>query len=96
MQETRGRSPGGEDPLQEERATCSSVLASKIPGTEEPGKTEERGRTEEPGRLQSVGSQGDGRDSDQRMHTHTLIWMLHWPWHQLPPGGKLWGKAGGR
>ena len=36
---------GGEDPLEEERATYSSILAWKIPSTEEPG------------RLQSIGSQ---------------------------------------
>ena len=29
--------PGGEDPLEEEVATCSSVLAWRIPWTEEPG-----------------------------------------------------------
>ena len=36
---------GQEDPLEEERATHSSILAWKIPWTEEPG------------RLQSMGSQ---------------------------------------
>ena len=44
------RSLGGEDPLQEGTATHSSVLAWRIP------------RTEEPGRLQSTGSQRVGRD----------------------------------
>ena len=35
----RGRfqSLGREDPLEEEVATCSSILAWKIPGTEKPG-----------------------------------------------------------
>ena len=37
MQETRVRSLGGEDPLQKEMATHSSILAWKIPWTEEPG-----------------------------------------------------------
>ena len=45
MQETRGRSLGQEDPLEEEMTTHSSVLAWKIPWTEEPGG------------LQSMGSQ---------------------------------------
>ena len=48
MQETldmQVRSLGGEDPLEEEMATHSSILALRIP------------RTEEPGRLQSLGSQ---------------------------------------
>ena len=45
MQETRVRSLGWEDPLEKEMATYSSILAWKIPGTEEPGG------------LQSMGSQ---------------------------------------
>ena len=47
-QETRVRSLGLEDPLEEEMATHSGVLAWKIP------------QTEEAGRLQSMGLQ----DSD--------------------------------
>ena len=45
IQETRVQSLGVEDPLEEEMATHSSILAWRIPGTEEPG------------RLQSTGSQ---------------------------------------
>ena len=45
MQETRVQSLGQEDPLEEEMATHSSVLAWKIPQTEDPGE------------LQSMGSQ---------------------------------------
>ena len=45
MQETPVRFLGGEDPLEKEMATHSSILAWKIPWTEEPG------------RLQSLGSQ---------------------------------------
>ena len=45
MQERQVRSLGREDPLATEMATHSSILAWKIP------------RTEEPGRLQSMGSQ---------------------------------------
>ena len=44
------RSPGWEDPLEEGRATHSSVLALKIP------------RTEGPGQLESMGSQRLGHD----------------------------------
>ena len=36
-EETQVRSLGGEDPLKEEVATHSSILAWKIPWTEEPG-----------------------------------------------------------
>ena len=37
MQETRVRFLGQEDPLEKEMATHSSILAWKIPWTEEPG-----------------------------------------------------------
>ena len=37
MKETQVRSLGGEDPLEKERATRSSILAWRIPWTEEPG-----------------------------------------------------------
>ena len=37
MQETQVRYLGWEDPLEEEMATHSSVLAWEIPWTEEPG-----------------------------------------------------------
>ena len=50
MQETRVQSLGQEDPLEKEMATYSSILAWRIP------------RTEEPGRLQSMGSQRVGQD----------------------------------
>ena len=45
MQETWVQSLGQDDPLEEEMATHSSILAWSIPWTEEPG------------RLQSLGSQ---------------------------------------
>ena len=48
--ETWVRSLGWEDPLEKEMATHSSILAWKIPWTEEPG------------RLKSVGSQRVGHD----------------------------------
>ena len=37
MQDTWVQSPGGEDPLEKEMATHSSILAWQIPLTEEPG-----------------------------------------------------------
>ena len=49
-QETQVGSLGQEDPLEEEMATHSSILAWKIQWTEEPG------------RLQSLGSQSVGYD----------------------------------
>ena len=50
MQETWVRSLGREDPLEKEMATHSSILAWRIPWTEEPGG------------LQSMGSQRVGHD----------------------------------
>ena len=38
MRETRVQSLGREDPLEKETATHSSILAWKIPWTEEPGR----------------------------------------------------------
>ena len=50
MQETWVQSLGWEDPLEEEMETHSSILASEIPCTEEPGG------------LQSMGSYRVGHD----------------------------------
>ena len=43
MQETRVRSLGQEDPLEKEMATHSSILAWKIPWTEEPDRLQSMG-----------------------------------------------------
>jgi len=50
VQETRVQSLGWEDPLEEGMATHSSILAWRIPWTEEPGG------------LQSMGLQRVGHD----------------------------------
>ena len=50
MQEMWVRSPDREDPQEEEMATHSSILAWRIPGTEEPGG------------LQPMGLQESGKD----------------------------------
>ena len=50
MQETRVRSLDQDDPLEEGMATHSSILAWRIPWTEEPGG------------LQSIGSQRVGHN----------------------------------
>ena len=50
VQKTRLPSLGREDPLEEEMATHSSILAFRIPWTEEPD------------RLQTMGSQKIGHD----------------------------------
>ena len=43
MQETLVQSPCQEDPLEKGMATHTSILAWKIPWTEEPGKLQSRG-----------------------------------------------------
>ena len=50
MKETQVRSLGREDPLEEGMATHTSILACRIPWTEEPGG------------LHSTGSQRDGHN----------------------------------
>ena len=43
MQETQVQSLVGKEPLEEEMATYSSILAWEIPWTEEPGGLESKG-----------------------------------------------------
>ena len=57
MQETQVRSLGQKDPLEEEMATHSSILAQKSPWTEEPGG------------LRSMGSQRVGHYSATINHS---------------------------
>ena len=61
VRETRVLSLGWEDPLEKEMETHSSILAWRIPWTEEPG------------RLQSMWSQGVGRD----WATSLSLWEKH-------------------
>jgi len=46
MQETQVRSLGWEDPLEKEMAIQSSILAWRIPWTEEPGRLQSMGSKE--------------------------------------------------
>ena len=46
MWETWARSLGWEDPLEEEMATHSNILAWRIPWTEEPGRLQSMGLQE--------------------------------------------------
>jgi len=63
-QETWARSLGQEDPLEKEVATHSSILAWRIPWTEEPGG------------LQSMESHRARHDWATHTHTHTLSLSL--------------------
>ena len=78
MQETWVQSLGQEDPLEKEMATHSSILAWRIPWTEEPGG------------LQSMGSQRVGHDWVTSLSlylnylwytyiTHAMVWMFVFP-----------------
>ena len=71
MQETRVRSLGQEDPLEEEMATHSSILACKIPWTEEPSQ------------LQSRGLQRIGRDlvTEHACTRQDCLCPHSWPLH---------------
>ena len=64
MWETRVRFLGWEDPLGKEMATHSSILAWKIPWTEDPG------------RLQSMGLQRVGHDWATSLHSLILLFQL--------------------
>ena len=62
MQETQVQSLGTENSLEEEMATLSSILAWKIPWTEEPGglhTEKKRGRGEIPKECISIASDPD-------------------------------------
>ena len=64
MQETRVQSLGHEDPLEKGMATHCSILAWRIPWTEEPGG------------LQSMGSQKVGQDFATNTFTFPVVHSL--------------------
>ena len=81
IQETRVLSLGWEDPLEEEITTHSSILAWRIP------------RTEEPGGLELMGLQRAGHDWVPNTHTHDphiLCSLAQWS------GSGRWPQAPGR
>ena len=61
--ETQVRSLGQEDPLEEGMAIHFSILAWRLPWTEEPGG------------LQSMGSHRVGNDGSDLAHTHRRTWQ---------------------
>ena len=86
MQETWVRSLGWEDPLEKEMATHSSILAWRIPWTEEPGfpsssvvkntPTIHRQGDTDPW----VGSLGQEDPLEKEMVTHSSILAWRIPW----------------
>ena len=75
------QSLGQEDPLEKEMATRSSILAWRIPWTEEPG------------RLQSMGSLRVGQDSVTSL---SLFTFMHWRRKWQPTAVFLPGEFQGR
>ena len=78
--ETRVRSLGQKDPLEESMATHSSILAWRIPWTEEPGG------------LQSRGLQKVRHDCSDSMHTRTTCAGACAGGHR-PPVGRGWTEC---
>jgi len=68
-QETRVQSLDWKDPLEKEMAMDSSILAWRIPWTEEPGG------------LQSMGLQRVRHDQASNTHTHTQKWLMPLKYH---------------
>ena len=82
MWETQVQSLDWEDPLEKGMASCCSILAWRIPWTEEPGG------------LQSMGLRWVGCDQA----TNTYTWqVLIYSWHSIPTSlfterwNRLWG-----
>ena len=82
MQEMQVQSLGWEDPLEEGMATHSSILAWRIPWTEEPGG------------LQSIGSQRvrhNWMPGAGILHIECILqiayWVQHFPQHHLSGSG---------
>ena len=78
MQEMWVQSLGQEDPLENEMATCSSILVWEIPWTEEPGGLQSMG-------LQRIRHSLPTEHSTQPFHQQegrrTLLKMGEWPNH---------------
>ena len=74
MQETRVPSLGWEDPPEKGMVTHSSILAWRIPGTEEPGG------------LQSMGSHGVGHDRATNTPPHNVQASCWVDQRELPQG----------
>ena len=70
VQETRFQSLGWEDPLEKEVATCSSILAWRIPWTEKPGGLQSMG-------LQRVGHDLATKEQQQMTIYEHLLCALH-------------------
>ena len=86
MQELGAQPLDWEDPLQEEMATHSSILAWRILWTEEPG-----------GLYSPRGHKESDTNDHPCAHTHTQFFLTNeqlWPsWAHVPPGASGVGVA---
>ena len=83
MQETQVQSPGLEDPLEESTATHSSILACRIPWTEEPGGLQST-------RLQRVrGNWSDWAHTHRKNWSRLFVLTLYYCVRQRPQADHL-------
>ena len=77
-QETQVQSLGGEDPLEEEMATHSSILAWRIPWTEEPGRLRVHGVAKSRTQLSDFTFTFSFHASEKEMaaHSSVLAWRI--------------------
>ena len=90
MQETTVWSLGWEDPLEKEMATCSSILAWRVPWTEEPGRLWGRKESDTTERLTRIHILLDFLNVDYHCHCH-YHYLWGFPGHSVvknPPANK--------
>ena len=87
MQETWVQPLGWEDPLEKEKATHSSILAWRIPWTEDPGRLQSMGSQRPQSWEEQVLNKERNKDSDKEVNykldrgTHRVMLgyiILHW------------------
>ena len=69
-QEMQSLSLSWENPLEEEMATCSSIVAWRIPRTEDPERLQSKG-------LPRVGHNWVTKHTHTHAHTHAHMWQWH-------------------
>jgi len=77
VQETRVGSLGWEDPLKKGMATHSSILAWRIPQTEEPGRLQSMGVTKSQTQLSDIFFTFTSHDQNLLCLLRTLLYALH-------------------
>ena len=78
MQETRVRFLGREYPLKKKMVTDSSILAWKIPWTEEPGKLQSVGSQKSQKRLSNYTTTTASSANEHQTFKLVTIWRIEW------------------